>query len=326
MRGGSWRILVLLLGIVNLDAPPQNAFTLAIVRRDGMMFPFAAYDGKHFSNPWPPPEKTVTAPITVRDIPKDWWLHHEPMNDWTFFPLNAEGGSQRVIHVTGTAWFPAYCLQAIGLRTDYKPTVLPPPPRIQPYPKDGVAVAGDTTISPIEIVKDPNDKTAVALRTRLTEVVNPKEDAIIKQYLHQSWLHPYTAQEREETPITLEALYRVPHDVGGKDVYYFEAVKRYFWPKKLQEKCDLVTFASGWFTTGEGDTTVGKLTPDVKVTSCDFENVGFMLPLGTVTIDRKRLWITQWSNWNAEVYTIMEPREEDVVKLFETPGGECEKR
>jgi len=348
MRGKCW-LLLLILGLdaftLTAGAARENifAFTLAVLRRDGTLVPFAVYDGKRFRNPWPEPEKTADAPIALSDIPKGWWYDHQPIKEWTFWPL--DGGSSRTVHVTGVTWFPAHCLQGVGLRTDYKPTVLPPLPRVQPYPKDGLAVSGRIAISPITIVKDPTDKTALALGALLPAAINPKETEIIHEYLHGGWQHSYTQEEREKLPVALEALYRVPHGAEGKDVYYYEAVKRYFLPKlsaspekekeqakekenakeKQTPECDLVTFVSGWFTTDERGK-IGDLFPDVRVTSCDYAKVGFMLPLGTITLDRKTLWIGQWSNWQGEAYAIMEPKASAVEKVFEAPGGRCEKQ
>lgn len=350
MRGRFGRIpllvSMLLLGsvllldpIITAAADRENpfAFTLAVLRRDGTLFPFAVYDGKHFNNPWPEPAKHVDAPITVRDIPKGWWFDHQPILEWTLYPL--DGSATRALRITGTTWFPAYCQQSVGLRTDYQPTILPPPPRLQPYPKDGLAISGHTTISPITVVKDPKDKTAVALMAQLPKAMATKETALTHQYRRQGWHTSYSEQERLQQPVSLEALYRVPRNLEGKDVYYYEAVKRYFDPKPGLEKtgeeskCDYVTFASGWFTTDENGTInhLDKLTPDVHVTSCDYSQVGFMLPLGTITIERKQLWIGQWSNWAGELYAIVDPsplatgdETASIEEVFKAPGGQCE--
>jgi hypothetical protein len=333
-------VAILLLGpILTAAADRENlfAFALAVLRRDGTLFPFAVYDGKHFKNPWPEPEKHVNAPITLRDISKGWWFDHQPILEWTLFPL--DGSASRTLNVTGPTWFPAYCQQSIGLRTDYQPTILPPPPRMQPYPKDGVAISGHTTISPITVVKDPKDKTVVALMAQLPKAMASKETTLSRQFLREGWQNSYSEEERRKQPVSLEALYRVPHNLEGKDVYYYEAVKRYFYPKPGLEKtgeeskCDYVTFASGWFTTDENGTLdhPDRLTPHVHVTSCDYAHVGFMLPLGTITIERKRLWIGQWSNWTGEIYSIVDPsalasgaEDATIEEVFKAPGGQCE--
>jgi hypothetical protein len=303
-------------------------FSLGILRRDGILMPFAVYDGKQWKNPWPAPNETSTMPIAVTDIPKDWWYDKHPMMSWTLFPLDRDHSSHstpstRTAHVKGINWFVTNCQRSVGLRTDYQPAILPPPPRMHPYPKDALAFAGDVTISPIEIV-GPTDPVAVSLAKQLPDAITPKEDAQVDRYTRGNWRHSYNPYERKRVRVDLEAVYRVRQSLEGHDVYYFEAIKRYYLPKspvsaekspvspekspatKRPQTCDLVTFASGWFTTNAGNA-IGELTPRVVVTSCDFQHLDIMLPLGTVTLDGKTLWIVQWSNPTFESYAIMQP-------------------
>jgi hypothetical protein len=331
-------VATLAAGAAAADRP--GAFTLAMLRRDGILVPFAAYDGKHWKNPWPVPEKTANMPITVDGIPKGWWLDKQPLLEWTVWPptgATASGSTDgstgsraaRTIHVNGITWFLAQCLQGVGLRTDYKPAVLPPPPRVHPYPKDGLAVSGHVTISPIEQVPR-TDKSVTTLSARLPDTITPKEEVVIKRYMmHNGWTHSYTEQERATVPISVEALYRVPRGLAGLDVYFFEAVKRYVVPKPSEHRddppvCDLATFVSGWFTT-KADGSIDDLRTRVHVTGCDLAGDSFMLPFGTITLDGHTLWIVQWSNAQQEFYTIFEPtaKEGEAPLVFETSGGSC---
>jgi hypothetical protein len=359
MRAQRWRIvgsfLPLACTILAFDtitptsatsgaAEHHRPFSLGILRRDGILMPFAVYDGKQWKNPWPAPNQTSTMPIAVADIPKDWWYDKHPITNWALFPLDRDQSahstaSTRTVHVKGINWFVTNCQRSVGLRTDYQPAILPPPPRMHPYPKDALAFAGDVTISPIEIVA-PTDPVAVSLAKQLPDAITPKEDAQVERYTRGNWRHSYNPSERKRVHVDLEAVYRVRKALEGHDVYYFEAIKRYFLPKspvsaeksreseeknpvspekspvspeksaatKRPQTCDLVTFASGWFTTNAGDA-IGELTPHLVVTSCDFQHVDFMLPLGTVTVDGQTPWIVQWSNPTFESYAIMQPTE-----------------
>ena len=44
------------------DSAP-GAFTVGVLRRDGVIVPFAAFDGKRWSNRWPPPALDSTVPV-----------------------------------------------------------------------------------------------------------------------------------------------------------------------------------------------------------------------------------------------------------------------
>jgi hypothetical protein len=345
---GSLVSLVLLLVIAGTGtfaaAPRPGEFSLAILRRDGMLMPFAVYDGKRWRNPWPVPGTSDNMPINTADIPKGWWPDKQPVMDWTLIPIVPRNATTpATARVTGINWFLAGCQQGVGLRTDYKPAVLPPPPRVHPYPKDALAFSGDVRIDPIELVA-PTDKVPLQLTALLPDAITTPEELAITRYAAGGWTHSYSPPERRKTPVRLEALYRVRQGLDGRDLYYFEAVKRYFLPKdamaetkpavartpqpdKQEQSCDLITFVWGWFTTTP-DGRISDLLPKVLITSCDYRNARFMLPLGTVTVEHEKLWIVQWSNPTSESYMVLDPKTimETLYRppLFVVNGGSCE--
>ena len=127
----------------------RAAFTIGVLRRDGIVIPFATFDGKEWRIDWPTPKEHVDVPITLASVPKDWWGKLGPREEWQAW-VGAE--PPRVLHVTQPDWFPAQCFRQVGLRTDYRPARPVPPIDTQPYPKDGLAVSPPTEIEPIEIV------------------------------------------------------------------------------------------------------------------------------------------------------------------------------
>jgi len=48
---------------------PRTVFSAGVLRRDGIIIPFAAFDGKRWRNAWPPPALELTIPIDLRGIP-----------------------------------------------------------------------------------------------------------------------------------------------------------------------------------------------------------------------------------------------------------------
>ena len=263
------------------------------------------------------------------------------MLDWSIFPLHrTQTPAAGTARVKAINFYRGGCQQAVGLITDYKPSELPPPPRVHPYPKDALAYTGDVQITPIESLNPAGD-IAKELMTGLPEVINRKENTVVQQITTSRWSHSYDEDDRSKTRIQLEALYRIP-DAYKRDLFYFEAVKRYFLPKNTPPekgaRCDLVTFASGWF--GEAYGRIRDLSARVLVTSCDFQNANFMLPLGTITVDQRHLMIVQWSNATFESYMVAEARPGrvmeseaagpgrvrqpiEIVPRIETPGGAC---
>lgn len=331
MVGVGAAIFLLTAGTAWFEAAERTgAFSLAILRRDGILVPFASYDGKTWSNSWPVVGQAASVPITLADTPKGWWPDKRPLLDWTLFPIRQDGPTlPRTVHANAVNFFRAGCQSAVGLFTDYKPATLPPPLRVHPYPKDALAYAGDVQISPIEVIP-PTDSMATALAKELPEEITPKEDAMVSQFVQHNWYHSYTERERHDMPVKVEALYRVPRGLG-RDLYYFEAVKRYLLPKNstLEKgaQCDLITFAYGWFMNAMPKKAL-EIKTRVVVTSCDYRGVNFLLPLGTVTVNSRPLWIVQWSNATFESYAVMEPgmwggQGLGLRPLIETPGGAC---
>jgi hypothetical protein len=211
------------------DDEAKERFTLAVVRRDSIAIPFATYDGKRWKNSWPSPETRVTAPIGLADVPKRWWTGRDPVMKWTLWPLDPSDGASRTLETIGPTWFPAHCQQSLGLRTTFSTREALPPLHLQPYPKGGLAVAGTADIAPIEIVDIASSPLVDALARTLVKGVYDEETKLVKNYIRASpgWTHPYTDDERKETPFRIEAMYKVARGLGDRDVYYYEGLKHY---------------------------------------------------------------------------------------------------
>src|SRR5215208_1049335 len=77
------RLLVLLVvsALAQAPAPPppepvsadRRPFLLGVLRRDGVVSPFAAFDGSSWKAPWPVGIRSVDLPISIDAIPKSWW-------------------------------------------------------------------------------------------------------------------------------------------------------------------------------------------------------------------------------------------------------------
>ena len=60
---------VLAASAVALSAAADQKFSLAVLRRDGVMIPFASYDGRGWTVAWPGSATDVPLPISLGDIP-----------------------------------------------------------------------------------------------------------------------------------------------------------------------------------------------------------------------------------------------------------------
>ena len=51
-----------------LAAQRDPAFAVAMLRRDGVIIPFAVFDGRSWSTPWPAPTYGLEAPLTMAAV------------------------------------------------------------------------------------------------------------------------------------------------------------------------------------------------------------------------------------------------------------------
>jgi hypothetical protein len=314
-------VAVLLLGGRPPDAPagPSEGFSLGVLRQDGLLLPFASFDGRKWQNTWPLPPRRVDVPIQLADVDRKWWPDRQPLLDWTLWTPDGDAQPLRVI---APAWTPVQCEGAVALRTSWPIAGPLPPLTEQPYPKVGLATTGSGRVEPVTIV-DNRSVEWQRLADQIPEPMNEAEDAAVSHEVSYGWSHPASASRRHAMPVTLEAAYRAPFVVPGSFVYYVEATRRYLAPGWTQDpSCDLVTFAGGWLAIDRA----GNVSSEVQamVTDCDRSFVQVMLPLGVLRFPERILWVGQWSGWSVEEYGVVElnPPLDDRT-LIETRAGSC---
>jgi hypothetical protein len=284
------------------------------LRRDGVVIPFAAFDGKNWSSSWPLPGLDVTVPINVRAVPARWWGPTGPVETWQAW-LDKPGAPSleaRPVRVLNPDWVDVPCRRQIGLRTDYRAERQLPPPREQPYPKDGLAVAPDQPVDRIDIM--PMESSDVrALLPELRGAFNLAERSIDEKYSH-----PISRQSREGVDPTIEAVYAFG---DNPRVYYVEAARSYRQLPQRPGDCTAIGFGTGWFVRdGAG---IRMLTMVVDLLNCDRYGASYMLPLGVLRLNDRRYWIAQFSGWDHERFVVLEitPKSVDVkVSVWE---GSC---
>src|SRR5262245_1351776 len=74
--------------------PDPDHLVLAVVRNDGILLPFAAFNGRKWSAPWPFLHRnfgstTIELPVNLASVPRDWWGGKEP-GAWRLWPRQSE--------------------------------------------------------------------------------------------------------------------------------------------------------------------------------------------------------------------------------------------
>ncbi len=292
----------------------RGAFVIGVLRRDGMILPFASYDGRNWQARWPADTRYMELPITLESIDREWWGRAAPPQSMTLW---ADGKARGELKLTAPVMLRLACGPRLGLSTDYHPAEMPPPPTEQPFPKDGLVVSGSQTIAAIENVPaDAPERKMVP--QAIAEEFDKREDVASSQFT--SWRHPMKKQERRQIPIEVEALYRAPMDDEGWTAYYVEAVRKYK-PGPKDEGCGLVTSASGWLRTGPNDKQDAELT--AQLTYCDRYGATYMLPLGLVQVRSGTHWVYQIAGYEREAYLIAKPTRRTVERVLSYPAVVC---
>ena len=306
-------------GAARMQAPKGGgAFTLGVLRRDGVVIPFAAWDGSQWGNRWPAPGRREDIPITVAGSPKAWWLNDRPVGYWTAWPLR---GDSQVVYVKNPINLTAECQPQIGLQTDYKSIEAPALARMQPYPKDGLATAGEILIEPITIVDAKSaewSKVSADVAARIAE-------AETKLLATGRAAPPFSEAERAKRPFTLEVLFRSAGPKPDTTLLYFEGIKHYGRTigslRPYVTVPEPITYAVGWVVIDP------QAPPRIRetVTFSDTKREGLLytMGLGAFRVGGALYWAVQRSGWGFERFDIVEIAEPEVKTAFSTAGGTC---
>jgi len=308
------------LSASDLVQPPPNEtrnpspLTLGVLRRDGLLAPFASYDGDDWSAPWPEPGQASALPISLDAIPRKWWGAAGRDVPWTAW---LTGGTTRPLKLVSPVVIPVFCSTRLAIKTDYRGGAFE---RLEPtVPKDGLAIGGTASLLPIETVPRDSADARDALRL-ITDDFNKEEKLAALRFTR--WKHPVPEGARREVPIEIEAFYRTSDKThrGAWTTKYVEAVRK-FPPGPKDQGCGLITYARAWIHQQAG----GKPRVDLgaRVTYCDRADVSFMLPFGRLLLRDDVYWVYQTSSWRDELYTVAHVTPKEVRPVVTVSGGLC---
>lgn len=313
------------MSVAPAGAPGE--FSVGVLRRDGVLIPFAAFNGRSWETVWPGSDLRAPLPIGLGDVPRRWWGGVGPEAPWqAWFPE----GEKRPLKLLRPVHVPIFCGGHLAIATDYRGEA--PAERAPTVPKDAVATAGEVTVLPVTQIS-VNSPDAARLIDVITERFNEEEDLATKTFTN--WHHPFGPLYRARQPIALEAFYRSTESSPRGDfrTSYIEAIRK-FPAREADQGCGLITFVRGWVTEyrdKKPDINIG-----ARITYCDRADVSFMQPFGRVRVERGSgrggatgpadvYWIYQTSSWRDEFYSIAAAGPEGVRPVLVVAGGGCPK-
>jgi hypothetical protein len=295
--------------------PDSDRGVLAVLRRDGLIFPFAAFDRDNWKIAWPIDVKTREIPFDLPSIPDRWWGTRGP-RQWRTHLLT---GEDQPLELQAPLMFPMFCVRRLGLRTNYRSVQPLPPVPIEPFPKDGLAISGGLAVEPIESVPSTSPEGAALLKTLLKDFDRVEEETLKRVRSNTGWRHNLPPEQRRKLPVRLESWYRSPSAEAEWTVSYVELVRQY--PPEPEDKgCGLETLVSGWLHHRKGEL---KESSDLraKITYCDRVGATYMLPFGRVRPKERWYWVFQLSGWEDEWYEVAEVGPEKVRYVIEVYAG-----
>jgi hypothetical protein len=310
-------VLLLLAAVAVIPAQPppfhDGRGALAVLRRDGILFPFATFNRDSWRVAWP--VNFLEVPLTLNAIPANWWGTPVP-HHWRGHLGN---GASVDLELKAPMLFRTQCMKRLGIATTYRSEVPLPPAPVEPFPKDGLAISGNVPFERIESV-DPASPEWSALPAALQEWIDRLEETTVSRVRTGSgWRHPLKKEERSKYPIRIESWYRSPSGEPGWDVSYIEAVRVY--PPGPEDKgCGLETYINGWIHHENG---VLKDAGDLraKITYCDRVGAKYMLPFGRVRPRDRWYWVFQMSSREDEWYDVVEVGREKIRYVIEVLAG-----
>jgi hypothetical protein len=307
--------IILLSAMLVPQTPSPDRLLLGVMRRDGVIVPFAFFDGD-WSSPWPTGLQNLDLPVTLDAVPKKWW-GGEMAAAWAFWPV----GKSESVRVTPIA--PAVIMagreRRLGLRTGVSSGEPLPTPFELPFPKEGLAVTGDVKVEPIPVVSSLSAAWREMAATLQEDVLAAEQKAVQQLRSNSGWTHPISRESRRAVVLVLESWYSSALEQPGFGLSYIEAVKKYP-PQPEDDDCGLETFISGWVHT---NTRGSRPRSDLvaKITYCDREGVSYMLPLGLLRLKNRTHWVFQTSSWENEWYAVVEATPGRVRYVAEYHGG-----
>lgn len=312
--------------VVPLAAEKTPPFTLAVMRRDGIMIPFASRSGSTWTVRWPTPLAEVDIPISLASIPRAWWGKEGPGAAWTLWRPEAPPAPVRPLQ---PVVFDSHCVLGIGLKTDYRSPEPAPPRMLHHHPKDGLAVTGPMAIEPIRTltVRDIEWVTAMPIIAgAIREARRNRQRVSVDPALWETGgnvLYALTAssvassRDWDTATMTLEVLCRSMGPNGKSPVYYFEAAQTLETTIVPRVGVTVVELSQGFIFENGG------AVASILATTTARSAAEFAIPLGAVRTGSDLFWVVQWSGTGRERYAVMRIGRREATFVVNAPGGGC---
>jgi hypothetical protein len=294
-------------------AQPSAAVALGLVRADGILVPFAMFDGYAWIAAWPEPDGPVASGRSLAAVPSLWRQRQQQVpQSWHVL---TPGAAMREVRVLSHVAFDEHCGHQVGLLTDLQPR------RADSHEK---MLAADRA-APLTL---PLDLSASTDRTGWQDLVPLIEAEAARQEVSTiaDWERRSNRTARVEPvaqrkPVQIRRLYAV-REAGGR-VAYFEAERQYarsLWDALDSDPSWLLV--NGWVYHAAGSEP-SMLVTQAVLTDSDFKGAVRMKPVGIVRADGSTLWVGQEHDYESEAVSVLRVDATGVHQVFTRFIGGC---
>jgi hypothetical protein len=300
-------ILLPAVAAFGLAVAQPSRFTLAIVRLDGRLVPFAAYENGRWERAWPEAEGEAIETPTMENVASVWRRRGEPVPiRWYFWPLSGSNPIQT--RVSGVETVKAHCGAQVALVSDLRPARRDHPAKL------GVAADHDLPIRVIQPIQQSD-----VLWTSARRIINADFDRL--EVAEASSDQSRLVRESPMPPNRITALYRETKAVSSP--MYFIAERKYRTARNPQDaSCSARTVLNGWLVPDATGTLTLRHT-SVFLTDCDAKVVQWVLPLAALRLSNKLFWVVQEHGYEDETYGVAEIGSSEVRYTIQVNGGGC---
>ncbi|MBN1290893.1 MAG: hypothetical protein JXB48_03560 [Candidatus Latescibacteria bacterium] len=308
-------ILLLLSSHSVLIAQQQMPFMIGVADSNGIVMPFAVYNGETWTNPWPQRDYSgpgSTQPDIVYDklheIPKTW---HEPLEKipegWNI--LHPDGVTE-TIHITKLSLAFSYCMLKWALIGEESK-------------KEHVGTMGDF----YRLAHDLYLATTAALTGFNMEIPGTQSDEYreiyriietsiaISEYTEN---HPVTDTDRNAVKTELISIVRNKTLQDGGFIYYVEAKKDY----KDNRSNPCISYFDGWILK-DSNNELSFIRQNFKIYDHEMMYLSPDIPLGILMLDGRSYWIIRNRGYESEEWLILDVSPSGITPILNVYGGGC---
>jgi hypothetical protein len=291
-----------------------SALLIGVVRSDGVIIPFASYDGSRWDTPWPAADTPVDTTLKTLDaLPKKWYapLVAAP-REWY---VRTRTGGFHAARVDRPVVVKSRCSELWGLAADpvKGSEDASREPQSGAVSKDGIALSRNIQIQPVAAVgKDSEEWRGLqsVIRAAFSAAENKKG-------------HPLSPEVREREEFTLPVLFRGTEEADGSIIYYFEAGRNYVTAGLLPGTSPAgASFLRGWLRRDRAGA-LSFIQQNFTSERFSAPREPALVPLGILNPGGNALWVVQAQEQGSESYRILELGRTEVRVIAEMFGGGC---